>query len=779
MWRKDYANQNRTSWVVHEGDLHMSKTRLVLGALFLFLVLSVSVFSQERYDTDLGITHYSIELKPDFETNSLDLVAALRIRNFSDKTYDKAEMLCGKSGNHDDWEVEVEGVWHVDRTGRQPAALTVKAIKDPFEGKEEWPLYEISFLRPLSPNHETSLEFHYRLKGKKPDDGFPLHRDRKTELYLISDFSWLPTIYVVYKTGQFQNTYRPAWEMKMQYPAGFVGVADGERVHQEEKNGIITENWRSLNRNFPQVFVGLYETWIEKAGDFSVAVYAPREMSVSGPMRTAFSQAARTFGFFSGLFGELESRTFTVMFSATEWGGHSLSLGTVLSCRYLDLPSPALILDTLFHEMAHSWWGLSVSSHGEGSKFLREALAQFSSFWALQNLKGASYLDCLIRHQKMNCFNYYLAREGIDKQFPLIEQEGFDWQQIIAANYRKGPLIVNQLRLELGDKIFFKAMGTFARRFKGKTADIHDFIRVFDETSGRDLTPMFRDLCWSTGYASYKMTGLRSVAAKGKYETLVKIRNDGDIGVSCPLLLKTKSGVQREMIRVPGRSERGYVYSTSAEVMDAVIDPEQTAFQYDAAQKYRLFLNVDEAYFNDRVGENWFVFNVSYAQYIAGQYDKAAATISRQIQLTMDKWKAKSGKELLKTLQAFSEKAGFPLAPLYAAYIFARGEYYYALGDDRRAEEDVKAALPVMAGYLCESSSASSHAYAATGILPQTHTPKDMEILIQRLTGRPVGFDEGLSQDELKQKVREWQTWWESEGQNQALHWDVLRQKKS
>ncbi len=79
----------------------MSKTRLILGALFMFLVLRAFAFSQERYDTDLGITHYGVELKPDFETNSLDLVAAVHIRNLSGKTYDKAEDLWVKLKRRD------------------------------------------------------------------------------------------------------------------------------------------------------------------------------------------------------------------------------------------------------------------------------------------------------------------------------------------------------------------------------------------------------------------------------------------------------------------------------------------------------------------------------------------------------------------------------------------------------------------------------------------------------------------------------------------------------
>ena len=226
----------------------MKKNRISLVMLFLFSILKSFVFSQEKFDTDLCITHYSVAVKPDFQTNCVNLIVGMRVRNFSAKTYERVEMLCGKSGNHDDWNVEVQEAWHAGKAAKEKAALALKAIKDPFQGKDEWPLYEVSFLHPLRPNEEARLEFRYGLKGKKLDDGFPLHRDKAAELYLISDFSWLPTIYTPAKPGQFANVYKPAWEMRLEYPSGFVAVTDGKRIHSEEKNGAVVENWQSLSK---------------------------------------------------------------------------------------------------------------------------------------------------------------------------------------------------------------------------------------------------------------------------------------------------------------------------------------------------------------------------------------------------------------------------------------------------------------------------------------------------------------------------------------------------
>jgi len=739
----------------------------------LIFIFGISGFSQEKYDADLCITHYQIFLKPDFQANRVDLTAAVHIRNLSAKTYDRADMLCGKPGDHDDWDVEVLDVSQIEKSGKTELGLTVKTIKDPFQGKTEWPLYEIQFLRPLNPGEEAVVEFRYRLTGKKSDDGFPLHRDKATELYLISDFSWLPTMSVVYRPGKFPNFYKPGWDLRMEYPSGFVGAADGKQIKKEEKNGIVLEDWQSLTKDFPQLFIGRYAFETKQDGGYSVSMYYPQDKPVSEAARLVLDRGPRIYRTFSDLYGELESRNFNVVFSATDWGGHGLASGTVLSSRYFDVPNPSLILQTLFHEMAHSWWGSSVASFGEGSKFLREALAQFSSYWALRHLKGPHYFESLIRHQKMNNFNYYIALEGTNKQVPLIEQDGFDAQMTVAANYNKGPLIANQLRMELGDDVFFKALGTFARQFKGKTANIHDFVKTFNETAGRDLTPLFRDLCWNTGYASYKLSELRSIDLKEKFEIRVKIRNEGEIGVSCPLVLKTEAGEQRKVIRVPGKSEQEFIFAAVGAAKEATIDPEQTAFQYDPGQKYQALLTMDDSYLDDRVGENWLFFNVSYAQYLTGQYEKAAATISRQIRWMMDFWKAKSEDELLKTLQAMSQKSGYPLSPLVAAYIFMRGKYYFAFGDERKAENDIKTSLPVMAEFLYDSSSSDS--YTTTGLLPQKHTPKDMESLISQLSGRTVGLEEGMSQEARKQKVQEWLSWWESEGRNQKLNLEVLR----
>jgi hypothetical protein len=156
-------------------------------------------------------------------------------------------------------------------------------------------------------------------------------------------------------------------------------------------------------------------------------------------------------------------------------------------------------------------------------------MAQFSAAWALKRIKGDREFDAFLATQKTLSFDYYLADGTLDDQYPLIEQEGYDSGSIIGANYRKGPVIVNQIRLELGDELFFKSLKAFTEKYKGKNVTMAHFIETFNMVAGKDLRPLFQDLCWSKGYPSYRLVHFESARQKEKYLTRVRIKNEGAI----------------------------------------------------------------------------------------------------------------------------------------------------------------------------------------------------------------------------------------------------------
>ncbi len=441
------------------------KTLSVLVLLWFLLGFSPALSLGNAYDTDLCIVRYKVQLKPDFENNAVSIIANTSIQNFSHNFIERSDFLLGTSGNHDDWVPEVRSVNVIEAGGTKKLDLILTHTPNPFGQTGEWPIYRVIFNRPLQPNEEIEIQFVYSINGKSKDRGFPLARAKEKELYLISDFAWLPRVFFKPEIGSFPNLYRPEWDLTVTYPSTLTAVTGGERVKKTVIQDTAIEEWKSVANGSPQILVGRYETIDKKEGELTVEIYSPHDPEIIRATEQLAPDIVRVFNIFSGLYASPGSSTYRLIISHTDWGGHGMFMGQVLQQSIIRFFS----LETIAHELAHTWWGLLCASYGEGSKFLREAMAEFSAFWALREINGyASFRNCLL-NSKIGFFTYYLALDSEPKQAPLIEQEGFDPQSIVSANYWKGPLVVNQLRLELGDALFFKCLKAFTVRFFNRT----------------------------------------------------------------------------------------------------------------------------------------------------------------------------------------------------------------------------------------------------------------------------------------------------------------------
>jgi len=87
---------------------------------------------EQQYDTDLCIIHYDVYAIPDFKNNKVDIKVEAEIKNFSQKTLDMDGITVGKSGNHDDWDIEMKKIF------------TPKTVQHPYYNMT-LPLFEVSF----------------------------------------------------------------------------------------------------------------------------------------------------------------------------------------------------------------------------------------------------------------------------------------------------------------------------------------------------------------------------------------------------------------------------------------------------------------------------------------------------------------------------------------------------------------------------------------------------------------------------------------------------------
>lgn len=750
----------------------MNKTFCALALVSLFLAAcGTSPLTENAYDTDLSLTHLDISFRTDFENNRVQTSTKATLQNFSMNDVEAADFWVCPGMNDPDLSADVSHIYFLDTRGKRDLDYTVRIIEDKYNKGYGWEIYTVSFGRSIKPGEKFDLAFEYVMMGKPDHSSTPIWMSEEgmKELFLRGDFFWCPSLFAYREQGVFAKLYEPNWELKMEYPSGYVGVADGELVKREKNGGFVSDVWRSIVNGFPQVFICEYKLSQSSKDGFTLEIYAPDEGLVRRGAEN-FDNYIKIFKLFADLYGHPGPTTYRIIGSPIQQGGNGLVMGQVIAMRYLAHQEN---MHTIAHELAHTWWGTLISSYGEGSKFLREAVGDFSAAWAIRELNGVeAYVDRMSRLKRFLFYGYF-TRKLPQPHWPLIIQEGYDPVMVIGANYTKGPFVVNQIRIELGDELFFRCLGAFAKKNKGKKVDIHDFIATFNEISGKDLTKLFKDMLWSTDYPIYKLLWFDSTQQEDGYRTSVKIRNEGEFGVKCPLLLKTETGETRELFQVEGKSEKELRYVTPAKVVDVVIDPDMTAYHYDPHQKAKSDEmdrarkeKIDVSKINP--GDNWGWFNASYIQYLNGEYEKAVKILSQYFSNYMEIRNLKDIEEMGKE-------------PFNASYIFTRGLYHLAKGRNDLAEADFKVSVVGMFNSLPDG---KKYPYGAeflgwpnTGVLIETGDKKELVSLLNLLTGEDFAWDDNWDIAEKESRVENWRQWWEKQGRHRSLNLEAIKER--
>jgi len=135
----------------------------------------------------------------------------------------------------------------------------------------------------------------------------------------------------------------------------------------------------------------------------------------------------------------------------------------------------------VLHELAHQWFGDSISPASWADIWLNEGFAVYASWlWA-----EAQSPEALIHQLDITESQAWHADPGEPLAAP---SEG----NLFGFNsYNKGAWVLHMLRHEIGDAAFFDLLRTYHTRFKGSVASTADFQAVAREVSGQDLTLFF------------------------------------------------------------------------------------------------------------------------------------------------------------------------------------------------------------------------------------------------------------------------------------------------
>jgi aminopeptidase N len=226
----------------------------------------------------------------------------------------------------------------------------------------------------------------------------------------------------------------------------------------------------------------------------------------------------------------------------------------------------------LAHEIAHQWFGDLLTCRDWSHGWLNEGFATFFELHFTEHSKGRDEFLYAIQME----IDSYLSEAGTYRR-PIVTNVYNAPLDIFDRHlYEKGGLVLNMLRVMLGETMFWKAIRRYALSRRGSNVVTTDLQRAIEESTGRNLDWYFDQWVYGAGHPEIE----------GSYAW-------DDATKSVKLSLKqTQSGERvAEAFRIPlrlgFRLESGETHTTTVEMTDR----EQT-FYVSPATKPK-WLNLD------------------------------------------------------------------------------------------------------------------------------------------------------------------------------------------
>ncbi len=208
------------------------------------------------------------------------------------------------------------------------------------------------------------------------------------------------------------------------------------------------------------------------------------EAGIDATTRAIVAQQGAMLDYFESLFGPYPFDVYGAVVVNTP-------IGSAMETQTLSLFGSDVFTDTdpleaeLFvaHELAHQWFGDSVTVADWGDIWLHEGWATYSEGLWIAHIDGDRAFHAWLNdlYDYMGEASLYLPPPGDPPADDLLNDSVYVW----------GALTLHALRIEVGDQAFFDIARAWLERYQYSNASTADFIAVVNDVTGDDYTGFF------------------------------------------------------------------------------------------------------------------------------------------------------------------------------------------------------------------------------------------------------------------------------------------------
>ncbi|MFI0982195.1 M1 family metallopeptidase [Streptomyces sp. NPDC021093] len=279
---------------------------------------------------------------------------------------------------------------------------------------------------------------------------------------------------------------KATYDVSVSVPDGHQAISNGVLQSQSSKLGWTRFAWRSNKPQAPYLTtlaVGKFDITTDKtsSGLPVLNAYSKDLGENDGAARASIERSTEVLEYLEGVFGP---------YPFNSVGGYvpNVTSGFALETQTRPFYSPKQFanganVSVVVHELAHQWYGDSVSVHHWKDIWVNEGFARFSQYlWSEKEGEGTT----------AELADYAYASHPADDPFWQVKpgDPGAD-KQFDGAVYDRGAMAVQALRSEVGDDAFFQILKGWPTQFKYGNAKVSDFVKYAEKISKKPLAELF------------------------------------------------------------------------------------------------------------------------------------------------------------------------------------------------------------------------------------------------------------------------------------------------
>jgi len=346
---------------------------------------------------------------------------------------------------------------------------------------------------PLKPG--TSIELNINFELKLPNSIGRMGYGENT----VNIANWYPILSVFDKNGWNLDPYYPIgdpfysevaqYNVTMIIPEKYELATTGNILKVSTKDNkktytINASNVRDFTMNLSKNFV------INRGNVDGTEVISYTIGGLKG--ENALKYGMESLEIFNRLFGKYPYQQLSVVASDFFIGGMEYPNLVMISQHLYEIKENFPLEYVIAHEVAHQWWYGIVGNNEVAEPWLDEALTEYSTLMYFEEKYGDRIEKEVYEKMIKAQYEDFIKSESNKQESILRSLKEFDSSlEYSSIVYSKGAMFIKELRDQMGDDDFIKALREYFETYKFKNATTEDFYNIVQKNTDKDIKDEF------------------------------------------------------------------------------------------------------------------------------------------------------------------------------------------------------------------------------------------------------------------------------------------------